>query len=306
MNRLINPEEHLQTKDIQNQIKDYAGCSTFTDVGQLCRPSFSTNKFTNPYIEKKIDCNWYCLRNCSPQKLLPIFKNLPKYIIEKDETEIPVIDVKFQFEPEITPDPRTRTYRETWGLPILQIIIWVHKSNWARNAPLWEWKDYRHYRREISEDTPWEGEGMDVTILAEQICRWFKNQDLGMDISLKCEVRVSESLKKTNFSRFNVPFLRPISEWYDNGVSGVTTKFIINKSASSQDQKITEPSVSSWGNLPTGLLGEEAEPLSSYGVAHPDIHRISRKHRKASHYRPRHFHSPTRKEAVNRKFKHRK
>jgi hypothetical protein len=289
MDRFIDPKEHLQTEDIQKQIRSYySECPEFTNDGKLCRPSFSTNKLTNPYTKKKVDCNWYCLRNCSPQKLLPIFKNIPKYIIEKDETKIPINNAVFTFKP--------------WeSLPTFRIIVWVREPRWGPNV-LWEWTDYRHYSKEISEDTLWESKGLDLNILAEQVCQWFKSQNSNMDISLECELRAASQ----NFSRFDMPFLRPVSEWHNNGI-GVVTQFTINKSVPLQIQeRKNELPASPWENLPIGLLGEKDEPLSSYGVAHPDIHRVSRKHRKASHHRPRHFHSPTRKEVVGRKLRHRK
>ena len=112
--------------------------------------------------------------------------------------------------------------------------------------------------------------------------------------------------REIKFSRFDIPFLRPVSEWSAKSRGKIVTEFMINKNYRSSGAKTYKPSVSPWENLPVGLLGEEDEPLSSYGVAHPDIHRVSRKYRKASHHRPRHFHSPTRKEVVSRKSRHRK
>ena len=43
-----------------------------------------------------------------------------------------------------------------------------------------------------------------------------------------------------------------------------------------------------------------SEPLVYHGIAHPDIHRISRKNRPESHYRPRHFHSPRRQTSIGK------
>jgi hypothetical protein len=201
MDRFISPEEHLQTEDIQKQIKGYySGCSEFTNDGKLCRPSFSTNKLINPYTRKQIDCNWYCLRNCSPQKLLPIFKNIPKYIIGEDETKNiiknPVDNVEFLFEiGGPAPAGERTTHNQTF------ILI--------RNKPdpkgkLWLWTDFRHYNGTIPENAPWYGEGANLTILAEQICQWFGSQNEKIDVSLKCQVRPGK-LIQMKFSRFDIP-----------------------------------------------------------------------------------------------------
>jgi hypothetical protein len=292
MYRSVDPEEHLQTKDIQNKIRGYAaGCSTFTDSGQLCRSSFSTNKLINPYTKKQIDCNWYCLRKCSPQKMLPIFDNIPKYVIETDGTKVPVEQVMFSFK-----------ISERDGDNAFVIV----RHNFNSNNNLWEWTDNRHHIKTISSDASWHGEGKSFRVLAEQMCKWFSMQDEKMNISLECIVAVERGTQFRTFSRFDIPFLRPVSEWTGTDTI-VTTKFAINKTADFQEQKQIAQTIESsgvpWENLPIGLA-EEPELFSLYGMAHQNIPYTHKRRETNPYGGPRHFHASERK--VSRKSRHRK
>jgi hypothetical protein len=285
MHRPVNPAKHFEAEDIQGQIRKYAGCQNFTDDGKSCRSSFSTNTFINPTTKQRFNCNWYCLRNCSAQKLLPIFKSVPKNLILEEGKTMPVTETAFNFTLETSPPQ------------ILSISLF-----YSENDQTWSWSEVSLGRR----IAPYVS-GKELLPLAEKLCQWFKAQLSKTRIFFESMVYPSENYV-TGFVNFDRPFLRPISEW--NHVHAYreyfTTNFYLNSSSDILPEKMIIPqsSETSWKELPIGLTEPELEPsLIYHGVAHPDIHRISRKHRQVSRYRPRHFHSPTRKDVVGRKSK---
>jgi hypothetical protein len=291
MNKSINALKHLESKDIQIQIRSYASCPHFTSEGKLCRSSFSTNKFIDPVTKKASNCNWYCLRQCSPKKLIPMFHNLPKLGFTTNGKTAEVTDIHFDF---------------MFGKKILFKIMLFHDIR--PSDPIeWEWIDYT----KLPEDAERRNRGSDLNTLANEVCQWFKKQSPNIEMILDCSVVFlsSNSFDARHFSHFDIPFLRPVSEWeWEGSSTTISVKFALSSSSvpisvfpitTSTEEKISDDSSSiPWETLPIGLA--EKEQLIYHGVAHPDIHRIPRRQREASRYRPRHFHSPIRKEVVGR------
>lgn len=281
MNKLTGPEKHFSSKDIQSHVRGYIGCPAITNNGQDCRSSLATNRFIDPITNKKFNCNWYCLRNCSPEKLMPIFNNLPKYALFRDGTRISIDDISFTF---ITPTEH----------------IHINISGGS-----WEWDDLKYVGTQYPQYLTQIGfmrESYQFAELADQLCKWFKRQNPTVKIGVKCVIPSNDINDQLEFIGFDKPFFRPVSKWTNDGESIFTKLMVLNK----PELRLDEQKHDMADDLPVDLA-EEPEvihrrtPLSSRGVAHPNLHRVPRRHRPESHHRPRHFHSPANRKKSGRK-----
>lgn len=303
MNRPISAESHFLSKDIQFHTHKYFGCPTVTNSGQTCRSSFTTNRFIDQTTGKQFNCNWYCLRNCSPEKLLPILKNIPKYALSNQGDNMLISSVNFDFK---TKDKNSSENYDEY------IIIKVNSINEE-----WKWIDFKRFGRignpQYLQQLQQQGlaeTGTQLIKLANQLCKWFRLQDPGVEIQVKCQAvlkmwmdtntsRNEKKIKKLGFSGFDKPFFQPTKEWSNDGTAIVTPFLMLNQgevlpTQEKMNESKSSPEPISWADhLPINLA--EEDPLISYGVAHPRLHHIPRKYRQASRHRPRHFHSPVRK-----------
>lgn len=134
------------------------------------------------------------------------------------------------------------------------------------------------------------------------LCDWFQRIPPHASIEIKATIYVPDDDAATiyenseKFKDFDIPYIRPAKEWITEGSGHFTLTFELSESSVKTTPKFesTIP-IDLQSELPTELA-ELPEPLIYHGIAHPDIHHISRRHRKASQSRPRHFHSPVRKE----------
>jgi len=271
MSRLTSPEKHFTSKEIQSHVRGYIGCPVATENAQACRSSITTNRFTDPVTNKKFNCNWYCLRNCSPEKLMPIFKNVPQYALSNNGEHLPIDLVTFVFK-----------------TPTEQIVINIDDNK----TESWDWDNIASSRGQYFQQTGF-------TKLAEQLCGWFRQQDPNIKISAKCSVVLKimnenkdpDEIRELGFGGFDKPFFLPTSKWINDGEIITTKLMVLNKTASPAKQRVRQDIV--WSEqLPIGLA--EEEPLVYRGVAHPRLHHIPRQYRPESRHRPRHFHSPVR------------
>lgn len=81
MSAITNFESH----DIRGYIAPFIGCPTITDNGKNCRPDLTLNKYKDSYTGTEYNCNYYCMRNCTGEKLSHIFMKPPTKIITKEE-----------------------------------------------------------------------------------------------------------------------------------------------------------------------------------------------------------------------------
>lgn len=302
MYHLTSAEKHAGTKEIRSRISQYAGCSSITNDAKLCRSNFSTNKFIDSVGGKRWDCNWYCMRNCSPEKLLPIFTNIPHHIILNDDKFYKITWVEFLFN-DIRIGLRTSQHYN----PITGQYL---------NEPIWYWSqlldDPKAFPKFILSE---EAKGYELSKLADKLCKWFKQQS-SIKIKFTCSVYIGEynTIKEhkviekmvQKFKKFDRPFLRPSSEWKPSGYYIQTSFILISDMDLGMNQKSSKEEIPISEILPVGLAEMEPTFLTSYGISHPELHRVSRKQRLASRYRPRHFHSPGRKEVVGRSTKTRR
>lgn len=79
MHSLISPEKHFQSREIQSLIAGNFGCSAITNEGSSCKPTLTTNKFKDQF-KHKWDCNFYCMRKCTPKLLIHLFEKTPKSV----------------------------------------------------------------------------------------------------------------------------------------------------------------------------------------------------------------------------------
>lgn len=214
--------KHFLSKDIQFHTRQYFGCPTITNNGQTCRSSFTTNRFTDQITGKSFDCNWYCLRNCSPEKLLPIFKNIPKYAMSNKGDNMIISNVSFEF----------KTMEE-------DIIIKINSVNEE-----WEWTDFKNFGRiphpQILRQLQQQGlapNGKRLIELANQLCKWLGSQAPEAEIQVQCmatlqmarEGKKQSQIKKLGFIGFDKPFFQPNNKWSNNGYAIVTPFLVLNQ-----------------------------------------------------------------------------
>ena len=274
MYRPISAEKHFETGQIQGNIANYANCSDITEEGKSCRSSLTTNKFINPITKQRWNCNWYCLRNCSREKLKPIFENRPQFLYFRDSSGqilpasgLKMIDFKFSY---IT----IRSYRGVW--------IWYTGS------------------AQGGDDS---ATVLNIDELCDNLCGWLKSKSPEREIIFECVISLASRFPpaESKFIGFDKPFIRPSSEWKRTEDWELRVSFSLdsNNVPIVPNSKETAPSTLS-EYLPVELAEIPTGPIY-HGISHPEIHRIPRKYRQASHYRPRHFHSPPRKDVVARK-----
>jgi hypothetical protein len=201
----VSAAKHFESENIQTKLRSYASCPQFTAEGKLCRSSFSTNKFIDPVTKKKTDCNWYCLQNCSAKNLRPMF-NIPKFMFATSGERIPVESVSYTFSAATT----TRLIFEINHAPDPKGILWTSNDTEQRKTIV--------------------DRGSDLNMLAEKLCQWFRRrQDLNTDIKLTCLVNPEDEdfFDTHDFSRFDIPFIRPNSMWSSHYY--ITTTFEITR-----------------------------------------------------------------------------
>lgn len=271
MNIHISPEAHFRSKDIQSSIKKYYSCADVTGNGSECRSSLTTNKFTDKLTGKQWNCNSYCMRQCTPQKLVHLFEKVPIQI-NTNANKYPIFVIYLEFISSGTNESIMFTYlSHSWRL---------------------------------------QGINISPAVMSSVLCGWLRHpRPPGTIIDIVAVVyaagNAGETINKNSetFEGFDIPYIRPAKEWEINRLGGLSLNFKLS------DSSLVSPVLQSEkSSIPIDLkevlpieLAELPESLVYHGIAHPDIHRISRKHRKASQHRPRHFHSPVRKEYKGKK-----
>jgi len=290
MNDMISPDNHFVSNDVQTLIRSYRGCPTITSNGAACRSSLTTNKFTDPITGKKWNCNYYCMRQCTPEKLSHIFKHRPNEIITSRGDRLKIGIMEITFFSELTFEHVEFTFAGE-----------THEGSGEADEKV---KGVRgNERSECPRKVP-ENE------MSEQLCRWIKSipENEAICVFVTISPRLDEVKKFRSFVKFDIPYLRPANEW-EKLSSNVTIEFqlsnpTITTSKKHSRQKTTSRSVSREHSQSLSIRGmNRPESLVYHGISHPDIHRVSRKNRPESHYRPRHFHSPDRKYETGRPIK---
>jgi hypothetical protein len=145
----------------------------------------------------------------------------------------------------------------------------------------------------------------------KKLCKWLKKlTEQGASINISAQLTISEKSRlphKSHLVKFSSPWIRPLKDWKVKWNKRGLSPFLafislsIDLESTSKPDEVEEQEhpIPISEILPVGLAKvrrpvERSHHLSYYGVAHPAIHRISRKHRQASQHRPRHFHSPVR------------
>jgi len=213
----------------------YAKCPAATNNAQACPSSFIADEFADPNIMgKTVNCGWYCLRNCSPEKLMPIFLNLPKvglFKLSGGQIRIPIDYINFEFV--------TSTEH---------IMISISRDTGKES---WEWDDseyddnsipYSQYLKKIG----FTDEGTRFSDLANQLCKWFKRQDPDTKIQTECSagledpIMMADDIANLEFVGFDRPFFRPVSEWTNNGEYVETESIVLNEPEIASEKKVAE------------------------------------------------------------------
>jgi len=290
MQKLTSPEKHLQSRDIQSSIRSYRGCPLLTNNGQTCRPSLITNRFADPSTGNKYDCNRYCMRECTSGQLLHIFKNFPTELITTTNKHFDIDAIILEFS--TSKDHKLPAFGVTF---VWQLYT---KTGWLMTDARFYGDDSKSARDDVHGD---------ANDMSRVLCAWFQGIPLNKRIKVKAtimSIEYRDALRKNDrieLIGFNTPYIRPVNNWEMEGT--IKTEFELFESMS--EMHALEPEIQSKAQPETEIdkqailpvdIAEEPASLVYYGIAHPDIHHISRRHRQASHHRPRHFHSPQRKD----------
>lgn len=244
--------------------------------------------FTDEKGNRK-DCAWKCISQCKPSELISIVNPPDTITFEHNgrQQTVNVYDWKVTFTGSYDDEEEEFFMREATSSSV------------------------------VLEDPTGKGGSVQKDKATKKLCKWFKRwAEQGASIKVVAELIISPDNSRlshnSHIAKFSSPWIRPLRDWkvkwvddYFRGGKRPIVKLSRRFKSVSKPEQIKETEEYPISELlPVGLMDVPHAPsvpsLVSYGVAHPGIHHISRRHRQASQHRPRHFHSPTRKETAKR------
>jgi hypothetical protein len=177
-------------------VKPFLGNKTCDDLTQLGRNCILPKVFENKSTEQEIDCTWYCLAKCTPEKLLPIF-HPPKWIIVERKGEERKIAIDQNLLSIIISNVDTG-----------ENLISIYKNR--INPLLWDY--------DVNDSLHIENHGqLNTNQISRLLCRIFRKISYKPTGPIEFQINLFTStytyLSSYKIKRFSHPYIRPTKDW---------------------------------------------------------------------------------------------
>jgi len=218
-------EEHKHRKidipEINDNIINFVHpsqlCKTLTNKGRNCESFPRKTSFFSKSMNKRVDCTWYCMRKCFPDKIKHLFLNCPEYIYGQSSNS----NLEDRKGPLQTEHKVQIIHLSVSGVSGMFSFFGYPKSTFQSSE-----------QKSISKNNSYPTELLDI--MKEYMTRWHWTTDDGTRISvdraanLLCQnIRTSihegrttfkaiisfEGFGRPNRFRFSSPYIQPEENW---------------------------------------------------------------------------------------------